>query len=84
MKKLITVTQEDLLNGECGNGESCPIALALKRMHYDEIFVGDDEVIIQDEQINLPDNAREFIQEFDNDGDFAPFSFELDFPVELL
>lgn len=84
MKKEITVTQEDIDSGTLDNGESCPIAQALIRMNYDDVFVDEQILTICDEKIVLPLICTDFITNFDDGKKVQPFSFMLDLPDWLL
>jgi len=88
----IQVTKEDIEKGERGSCEWCPVALAIQRT-YDLKNDGDEKMITVDadcveiwqdsveKQYQLPQIARDFIHDFDNDRKVAeglgPFSFKI-------
>jgi len=76
MIKEIQVTEEDI---EMANydGDNCPIAQALRRMNYSEVWVSEEIVTIQDDKIALPCSAKDFIERYDARDDVEPFSFEI-------
>lgn len=78
----IHVTEEDIENGTRMNGNECAIALAGKRelidcedieVSYSWISVdeGDDQITMY----TLPDDAKQFISNFDGDFHVEPFKF---------
>lgn len=74
----IDITWEDILYGEIGQPQSCPIALALNRMFPDnwEVSVGGDNVRI--DGINYTSKAaEEFVEKFDADGNASPMTIEV-------
>lgn len=90
MKKLISVTQEDIRLGTRKDQHTCPIALAVQRVlpEFANIEVSNDEISIGAPKFysfyshELPISAIDFIRAFDNERPVEPFSFYLeDFPV---
>jgi hypothetical protein len=86
MKRLkVTVTQEDIDEGERGECSRCPIALAIKRV-FSNTFVSVNGADARVEEVDgrrrwysLSKSAREFIASFDSDGKIAvkPATFVL-------
>ena len=82
----IRVTREDIDNGEAGDCDRCPVALALLRhTNADEVTVGNcgvdifhDSGLVVDYGVDLPEVARDFIKKFDTGRDVEPFEFEVD------
>jgi hypothetical protein len=84
-KHTITVTQEDINDGKAGNCTLCPIALAAKRA-FPDIFpvVGGYYLVLDSapgtedgELVDLPYEARQFVQSFDFGRPVEPFSFKV-------
>ena len=83
----IQVTKEDIEKGERGSCEWCPVALAIQRTYGKDKLVTvdvDSMGIWQDnreQHYQLPQIARDFIHDFDNDRKVAeglgPFSFKI-------
>ena len=88
----VTVTQEDIDRGYRGNSKRCPIALAMKRLFPEkDVSVGPARATICDpytpERVDpyestrtrlfLPEEAVEFIADFDCKGLVEPFTFEI-------
>lgn len=85
----ITVTQEDILNGEAGTNQPCPIALAVKRaLPGYAVDVGTtyitlwtvDSSVYRSSRVVLLLECRAFIDRFDAGRSVAPFSFRLPTP----
>lgn len=92
MATKIHVTQDDIERGCPNDNNCCPVALALQRtlalpmsavsVDYSSVDIKQTEGVGKIEY-DLPDDVAAFIEEFDRDdedGDFGPFSFELDLP----
>lgn len=81
----VEVTQEDIDEGSI-NCEWCPIALALKRRFgiMPRIRVSENYIHIDEAMIPTPDEAAEFILDFDTERVVVPISFPLDIPDDLL
>lgn len=82
----ITVTPEDILNGERADSCKCPIARALRRAvpHSDGVEVCEHFFVFHDNGIRwftslLPLEAVRFMEEFDAGGNVAPFEFQITF-----
>lgn len=77
--KRIVITSNDINNGECNNGNHCPIALSAKRaFKTDDIEVYTEKIRIKDYYYRLPKRAKEFILEFDSEPySVMPFNFSL-------
>jgi hypothetical protein len=76
----IEVTQEDINEGCQSSCMSCPIALAIARAYGCAAEVGNVSVRVEGfGGFRLPQEAINFIDQFDNHGPaaVAPFSFEL-------
>lgn len=80
----IEVTAQDIADGARGESDSCPIALAVERTlgvvpHVSEFDVSlggrFDEAIV-----DLPDEAVDFIADFDAGLRPGPFAFDLEVP----
>lgn len=84
MKKLISVTEEHIKNGEPSMCRYCPIAwaigLACKPFLFKE--VREDCVVVTEteDRVRLPRSARRFIHRFDSGKSVKPFRFYLDVP----
>jgi len=84
--KTINVTEEHINNGEPGDDEYCPIALAVRDefgLNFtDDVIVCDSIRIIRDGEevcdVPLPRSALDFIDEFDAGEDVYPFSFTVE------
>ncbi len=76
----IEVTADDIANGKPGFSCECPIALALRRLFPDagHIEVEMADVHIDYDMVELPDEARDFIEHFDAEDEVSPFSFEIE------
>lgn len=74
----IKVTQYDIDNGEVGQPQSCPIALALNRMFPDnwEVSVGGDTISIDGICYGSME-AFDFISRFDETGNVYPTTLEI-------
>ncbi len=89
---LVNVTQEDIDTARRNQpfliaSESCPIALAVKRVFNTRVIVGRQRVIFPREHTSagLPHSACEFIGRFDNNKDpVFPFEFSLDLEKQEL
>jgi hypothetical protein len=88
----VDVTDDDIRQGVPEEPECCPIALAIKRQLHPDDKVGVDIcefgplrdsafATINGTDCQLPDEAREFIEQFDHDGPVFPFKFEFEVPV---
>lgn len=73
---IITVTQEDIDNGEMCLTEKCPVALAVKRAIGRMVRVNAC-YIVADRNYDTPFSASEFIVAFDAGKLVEPFTFEL-------
>ncbi len=82
-KLLICVSQQDINRGIRCSGNTCPIALALKRaltwtdiagpeLHVDGLLMFIDEVAY-----HVPRSVSSFVREFDNQNTVRPFNFWL-------
>ncbi len=87
---IISVTAEDIKNGENGSIFSCPIALAVNRVFPGKVArVGNNHLSIGDSELGLdnrvfyflPKLAQDFISRVDDPTEFSiplePFSFFL-------
>lgn len=76
----IRVTQEDIDNGERGNCELCPIAHAMSRELGCAVDVSGPCAVVYIHgpvEIPLPQEARNFILDFDNVEPVQPFEFQI-------
>jgi hypothetical protein len=84
MRRRINVTDEDISNGVPGQSWFCPIALAIRR----ELGLVAGEVaaygsccrVLKDDTIQLPSEAGDFINCFDEGLPVGPFAFDLVLP----
>lgn len=90
----IRVTQDDINLGQAYSGAFCPIARAMKRAFglgsddtSGKVYVGNlyaeysPTSLMTDQNMMvcpLPDEATEFITEFDGGREVVPFTFEVD------
>jgi hypothetical protein len=83
----IKVTQEDIDNGQRKSCSCCPVALAMKRVLDIDVKVGDNKFVLTSSDeftiLELPKEARIFIDAFDNDELVEPFEFEINLPEWL-
>lgn len=80
---IIDVTQDDIDCGCREDGENCPIAKAVERKTGLAVNVTEREVEFDhcDYSALLPEEAQQFVYEFDLDQrDVEPFSFTLEVP----
>lgn len=83
----ISVTKEDIKKGNQGHCRDCPIALAASRAFGVDVLVRSRYVAVdavpggRNAIYSLPENARNFINNFDNGRPVRPFRFELGEPV---
>lgn len=79
---LIEVTEADIEMGKQRRVDACPIALALERTSGRRFYVRCDDIVDAEEDktsfAELPEEAVEFIQDFDEGHEVHPFSFHLD------
>lgn len=87
----IQVTQEDINNGIKFKCESCPVALAIKRLLKPnvKVLVGDIISFMTNDSsewkdVVTPERVWDFLVQFDNKRPVQPFSFELDIPEDIL
>jgi hypothetical protein len=92
MKVEINVTDEDIENGQPGDCQLCPIALAIRPLLRSDLqpkvrsngiaFHGADHRGLS---IPLPSEAKDFICDFDDeDCSISPITFNLDIPDQYL
>jgi hypothetical protein len=80
---VVSVTQDDINNGQRGNPWSCPIALAAKRaLHEPELSVDGCHLNIEEYGamvgcFDLPDECSEFVRAFDDGEAVQPFEFAM-------
>ena len=77
----IQVTQREIDDGEPGNAESCPVALAIMRtLDVDDVRVKYAEIWIEGQKFEAPLKVCGFVENFDDeDGDIPePFEFDLE------
>jgi hypothetical protein len=83
---VITVTADHIAHGRPGSGRECAIALALWEAFPDaeDIGVGDFATVLVGDEPEmatlLPEQAREFVRDFDDGQPVEPFTFDLDIP----
>ncbi len=75
----VIVTKKDIKLGQPELTDSCPIALALKRKHLGKPSVESDYFTVtvrgEERRFDLPDNAKLFVENFDEGYDVEPFTF---------
>lgn len=76
----IEVTQADIDEGDACNCRECPVALAIARAVGVEVRVEYLRVFIKEKIIHLPEQAVDFIDDFDSERPVKPFSFDLAYP----
>jgi hypothetical protein len=88
---VVSVTKRDITKGEAGDPQSCPIALAIRRLVKKSVTAdvqGDEgvEFIYKGKFCvrKLPVKAKDFIFDFDDLEAVEPFSFNMNIPKELL
>ena len=84
----IQVTEKHIKNGEPRSCEFCPIALAIKEVLGENVFVNNNfevnwrslDAIIDGDLFchTLPKEASQFIDMFDDNSKVRPLEFELD------
>ncbi len=80
---LIEVTQNDIDEGRRGECELCPVARAIKRASGSHcVYVDPTEVLLGENVLEatwtkLPEEAAQFIEDYDNMQPVDPFSFNL-------
>jgi hypothetical protein len=88
----VEVTDKDIIHGERDSCRRCPISLAIQRRlrRGYSAWVGEwdvdfwNELMVKEHRADLPPDAIEFIEDFDNEDMVSPISFPLDIPDELL
>jgi len=80
MSTVITVTAEHIAAGKREDCEHCPIALAVAEVFPGSPYVDEFACIItagdgSETEFDLPDEARAFVEAFDNGQPAAPFTF---------
>lgn len=80
MIKTINVEQRHIDEGMARNIYRCPIALATKEQLIGIGYVGIDDIYDINHFIiaSLPENAREWLFNFDCDESVKPFSFDIE------
>lgn len=80
----IRVTPKDILKGRRNIGDSCPIALAIKRRVYYSVHVGRTQLTFYNKKecksYDLPPKAIKFINEFDKHKKVKPLTFNINIP----
>lgn len=75
----VKVTQKHIANGEPHDGDSCPIALALKQQGFRGVDVNYDSATFMDGDftvyLTLPKVAQKFVSSFDEEEEVKPFEF---------
>ena len=86
MKLTVSVTADHIERGSAGNGEFCPIALAVRELVAERSYVSVDQdsmfVRRPDEDFGFegepPESAIDFINAFDSHNPVEPFTFEVE------
>lgn len=89
MRLPIYVTRKDIANGDCQDGEYCPIALSVKRKIVDncgDIYIdGDGAIQLDGNTISKASLKRErFITKFDSYRKVSPIYFLLNIPKKFV
>lgn len=88
MRVRIDVTERDIKAGVPNNADTCPIAIAAKRVISGEVCVSFKAGIEtgKDTSIPLPKKATRFMYSFDNcdDEKVKPFSFTVNAPASVV
>lgn len=75
----VKVTQEHIDKGQRGEGDACPIALALLKgreyKQFLQVFVDVDNISFDDELYRTSRKATKFIEDFDNGKEVKPATF---------
>jgi hypothetical protein len=81
MRKItVDVTYSHIESGICSDGNRCPIALAIREQHNLDVSVSHFAVEAYGFDVELPQEAADFVMEFDFDRSVKPFTFELEIP----
>jgi hypothetical protein len=81
---IVMVSATDLDDGMPCIGVCCPLALAIRRVVRDDVYVAARAYYAQigDDQVVLPDVAGDFREEFNRGGPVdVPLSFPMDIPA---
>jgi hypothetical protein len=82
----ITVTQEDIDNGDLGEAFCCPIARAAQRVLNTDVGVTSSYLTISEEfgwrDVRAPQEVTAFVRAFDRNQEVRPFDFELPYEVK--
>lgn len=77
MRTKLVVNKSNIKNGKRNNAQSCPVALALKRMKYTDVIVTSDGAFFIKNNVtyycNLPKKVQKFIKKFDIADKVEPF-----------
>ncbi len=75
----IKITRKHIKSGEPESADSCPIALALMELGFDQtsLHVFCSKIKANKAEIKLPISARKFISAFDDHKPVKPFSFNI-------
>ena len=75
----IIVTEQDIENGVPNHKCQCPIALAVKRAGFKDVYVHRKTITIGDHRQELPEDAKIFVSLFDQMAwhVIKPFEFNL-------
>jgi hypothetical protein len=82
MKYTINVTEDDIKNARRQSCTRCPIANAFRKLNVPFLGVWVNMIAFpydsNRDDINLPEVAVKFINDFDNNKEVSPFSFEVE------
>lgn len=80
----ISVSERDIAAGKRGECCQCPLALAILRASKREFVAVSCASVLLDTcyEVPLPDEAMQFVKDFDMGENVSPFEFEL--PLEAL
>lgn len=75
---IIAVTQEHINAGQRCMPKSCPVALAIAALGFEDVSVGGMYISLKGRALLcVPSRVSNFIDAFDNHGEVEPFEFEL-------
>ncbi len=77
---VVEVTAADIERGEKRDQCLCPVALACKRAGIVNPEVENYSIYVGGRYIDLPDEATQFIVDFDRNREVAPLTFTVELP----
>lgn len=74
----VAILKKDIKQGEIGNPDSCPIALAVTRTtKAKRVLVGERTLNIDGVEYEYPRSVSRFVARFDREQKVTPFAFRL-------